>query len=108
MCRSAIGSAALYLKYNYMLIKNITHAQTGETRTDGRYPLRIGSTVEFYFYPQIGHQLYLKYHQDNVGNPKGGFLITSPVKHVSINENTWIIKTENSVYYLEGAIQYEF
>jgi len=28
-----------------MIIKDIQHIKTGETRTDGRYPLRIGCTI---------------------------------------------------------------
>lgn len=84
-----------------MLIKNIIHAQTGETRTDGRYPLRIGSTVEFYEPPFRGCSMVLAYVLDNQGNPKSGYLQTSVVKNVQESPNQYIITTKNSIYYLE-------
>lgn len=84
-----------------MQIKNITHAQTGETRTDGRYPLRIGSTVEFYEPPFRGCSMVLAYVLDNQGNPKSGYLQTSVVKNVQESPNQYIITTKNSIYYLE-------
>lgn len=84
-----------------MQIKNITHAQTGKTRTDGRYPLRIGSTVEFYQPPFRGCSMVLAYVLDNQGNPKSGYLQTSVVKNVQESPNQYIITTKNSIYYLE-------
>ena len=46
-----------------MKIKNITYVETNETRTDGRYPIRIGSEVNFAFYePTIGNVMYLDCH----------------------------------------------
>jgi hypothetical protein len=47
-------------------IEDITY-KTGETRTDGRYPNRIGSTVEFLDVPTVGkpiHFRYIKYNND--------------------------------------------
>lgn len=85
-----------------MKIKNITHAETNETRTDGRYPIRIGSEVNFAFYePTVGDVMYLEYVKDNEGNPKEGVIRTSIVYDVKRIENEIIVKTKNSIYYFE-------
>lgn len=85
-----------------MKIKNITYVETNETRTDGRYPIRIGSEVNFAFYePTIGNVMYLEYVKDNEGNPKEGLLRTSIVHDVIETETEIIVKTINSIYYFE-------
>ena len=84
-----------------MKIKDIRHIETNETRTDGRYPLRIGSTVDFYSKPFIGFAMMLAYVADNEGNPKEGILRTSYVKEYTENEKEFIVKTNNSIYILE-------
>lgn len=72
-----------------------------QTRTDGRYPLRIGSTVEFYEPPYKGCGMVLAYILDNQGNPKSGYLYTSIVKGIQDLPDQYIITTKNSIYYLE-------
>lgn len=85
-----------------MKIKNITYVETNETRTDGRYPIRIGSEVNFAFYePFIGDVMYLEYVKDNEGNPKEGVIRTSIVYDVKRTENEIVVKTKNSIYYFE-------
>lgn len=84
-----------------MKILDIKSIETNETRTDGRYPLRIGSTVEFYIKPMPGVPMLLSYISDNQGNPKEGFLRTSTVIDIDETKCEVIITTKNSIYYLE-------
>ena len=84
-----------------MIISDIKSRETMQTRTDGRYPLRIGSTVEFYEMPYRGCSMALAYILDNQGNPRSGYLCTSIVKDVQESSNQYIITTKNSIYYLE-------
>ena len=84
-----------------MIIKDIVYADTGKTRTDGKYPQRIGSTVEFYIPPTIGQCMYLSYVLDNQGNPKEGYLRTSIVNNIIETETVIAVYTRNSVYYFE-------
>lgn len=88
-----------------MKIIDITHADTGKTRTDGRYPLRIGSTVEFYMPPVVGAAMHLSYVADNQGNPKDGVLSTSIVKNIIETDTVIVVYTRNSVYYFEKEVQ---
>ena len=48
------------------LIENITY-KNGQTRTDGRYPNRIGSTVELNNDPIVGMPLFFRYVKYNNG-----------------------------------------
>lgn len=84
-----------------MKITDIVHTYTGKTRTDGRYPLRIGSTVEFYVPPKVGECMLLSYIADNQGNPKDGILRTSIVQNIIETETVIAVYTLNSVYYFE-------
>ena len=85
-----------------MKIKDIKHVETGETRTDGRYPLRIGSEVEFFnCEPTVGLVMILHYLKDNHGNHKDGYLRTSSVCSVHETEGEIIVKTRNSAYFFE-------
>lgn len=81
-----------------MIIKDIQFANNGRTRTDGRYPLRIGCEVHFAFPPKKGECLYIVYDADNNGNPKEGALRTSVVTGVSETESEIFVKTMRSVY----------
>ena len=83
-----------------MKILDIKHAATGETRTDGRYPLRIGSTVKFYVSPIVNNCAFLEYIADNQGNPKKGFLRTSIIQSLEEKEDKIILTTMNSIYIL--------
>lgn len=84
-----------------MKIKDICLRSTNKTRTDGRYPQRIGSNVEFYVQPSIGNVMVLSYITDNQGNEKEGILRTSLIDNIVENETEVIIATVNSVYYFE-------
>ncbi len=76
----------------------------GETRTDGRYPLRIGSLVEI-LDMCVGWRLVLGYLKDAEGNEKSGVLSTSRIVKIdstfSLDEIT--VTTLNSVYTLTKA-----
>lgn len=83
-------------------IKDIRYKDTNETRTDGRYPLRIGSIIDFFTYkPTVNQCAYLSYVYDNQGNNKEGTLRTSFVKEIFENEKELILTTCNSIYVLE-------
>ena len=84
-----------------MKITDIVYADTGKTRTDGKYPQRIGSTVEFWAPPTVGEWMYLFYVTDNQGNPKEGYLRTSIVNNIIETETVIAVYTHNSVYYFE-------
>ena len=83
-----------------LTIKNITYVN-GETRTDGRYPLRIGSKVKLAYYLTNGACMLLDYIEDNQGNPKSGQLRTSSVQDFNETEDGIVVTTRNSIYYLE-------
>ena len=84
-----------------MRISNIQSTKTNETRTDDRYPLRIGSKVEFYMKPAPGYPMVLTYICDNQGNPKSGYLRTSTVVEIRETIDEVVVTTINSIYYLE-------
>lgn len=84
-----------------MKILDIKSATTYETRTDGRYPLRIGSIIEFYRKPIPGVPMTLEYVTDNQGNPKEGSLMTSAVVDVEETKYEVVVTTRNSIYYFE-------
>lgn len=81
-----------------MIIKDIQHVQNGATRTDGRYPQRIGSNVEFYIQPECGDCMWLQYVTDNQGNPKDGVLRTSLVTSIKDVGLELVVDTMNSRY----------
>ena len=84
-----------------MIIKDIKDIHTNETRTDGRYPDRIGSMVYFVYLPVVGGVMILGYGKDNMSNEKTGYLKTSAVSEIVEDENNIIIYTRNSIYHLE-------
>lgn len=84
-----------------MKIKDIKHIESNETRTDDKYPLRIGSTVEFLYEPIVGMGMNLFYITDNQGNPKSGCIRTSRVDNIVETDTEIVITTKNSVYYLK-------
>ena len=81
-----------------MKITDIVSTTTNKTRTDGRYPQRIGSTVEFYMRPKVGIPMVLAYVSDNQGNPKEGYLRTSTVESIYETETEIAVTTLNSIY----------
>ena len=84
-----------------MKINDIKNIETNETRTDGKYPQRIGSSVEFLIEPVVDDVMFLMYILDNQGNPKSGCLQTSRVEDIVETDTEIIVTTKNSVYYLE-------
>ena len=83
-------------------LKDVT--KDGETRTDGRYPLRIGCLVEI-LDMNVGWRLNLAYLKDADGNEKSGFLSTSQVVKIESTPSLEVITvtTLNSVYTLTKA-----
>lgn len=81
-----------------MIIKDIQHAHNGITRTDGRYPQRIGSRVTFLYPPEPGTCMFLSYVEDNQGNPKDGYLRTSLITGLQEDAHEIVITTMNSRY----------
>lgn len=84
-----------------MIIKDIKDIHTNETRTDDKYPDRIGSKVHFVYLPLVGSVMILGYDKDNMGNEKTGYLKTSTVTKITEDEDNVIIHTRNSIYHLE-------
>ena len=85
------------------LIENITF-KNGITRTDGRYPNRIGSTVQLNQYPIIGHPLYFRYVKYNNGERVEDHITrTSRVDDFDqySEPGYLIIYTRNSIYYFK-------
>lgn len=82
-------------------IAGITHLD-GKAREDGRYPLRIGSTVNM-LNLEVRQCMVYEYITDANGNLKQGHLRTSLVsEHEFIEEDKLLIVTTcNSIYYLE-------
>ena len=84
-----------------MIIKDIKDIHTNETRTDDKYPDRIGSKVHFLYLPMVGSVMILRYDKDKMGNEKTGYLKTSAVSEIVEDENNIIVYTRNSIYHLE-------
>ena len=82
-----------------MKIKDVKHIGTNETRTDGLYPSRIGSTVEFLFEPIVGCLLVCSYISDNQGNPKCGIIKGTKISDIVESDTEFVITTRNSIYY---------
>lgn len=81
-----------------MIIQDIRSKATGEKRTDGRYPMRIGCEIEYLRPIVVGNCAYLGYIKDNEGNEKDGYLRTSTVVSCNAGRDTDVIETLNSVY----------
>lgn len=82
-------------------IKDIQDISTGKTRTDGRYPLRIGRTV---YEPQewLMGTCALWYEKDQDGTELlGKYLRTSIMNEIVETKNGITIETMNSRYILE-------
>lgn len=89
------------------LIKDITD-KTGKTRTDDRYPNRIGSTIQMNQRPVVGHPFIFRYvKHDEKGNCiEDHITMTSNVKKIGkchLPEFVGVIvHTNNSIYYFEN------
>ena len=88
-------------------IKRITHSGTcgerGKDRTDDRYPLRIGRTVDLELdFVKPGLPLFLKYLKDSDGLDMPWKAIrTSHVVSVSTYDNIVRLETMNSIFEFE-------
>ena len=88
-------------------IINISHTgnsgKRGETRKDGRYPLRIGRIVDLDIQKiRVGELMNLNYLLDTDGSNYGGkHLITSSVTNLNKLERKLIIETVNSIFEFE-------
>lgn len=79
-------------------IKDITN-RIGETRTDGRYPNRIGSTIEFLSPIVVGDPAYFKYVKYNNGELVEDHVTrTSRVDDLEWYNDKFYIYTRNSIY----------
>lgn len=79
-------------------IKNITR-RTGETRTDGRYPNRIGSTIEFLSPVEVGEPALFRYVKYNNGELVEDHITqTSRVDDLGWYNDKFYIYTRNSIY----------
>lgn len=85
-------------------ISKITHAETGEDRTDDIYPEQINNIVRI-LSAQVGEDMFLPYVKDGEGNAKEGMFRTTEVRNKEYaNDNkTIVVTTGNSVYYLDAA-----
>lgn len=81
-----------------MVIKDIQYIDSGQTRTDGQYPQRIGCTGEFHWPPLVGLRALFRYQKDSEGNEKDGGLLISRVQNVEREDDTLIVETMNSRY----------
>ena len=80
------------------LIKNITR-RTGETRTDGKYPNRIGSIIEFLEPVDIGNPAYFRYIKYNNGElAEDHTSQISRVDDIEWYDGKFYIYTRNSIY----------
>jgi hypothetical protein len=81
-------------------IQNITN-RIGETRTDFRYPNRIGSTIEFLAPVEVGNPAYFRYVKYNNGElVEDNITRTSRVDDIEWYNNKFYIYTRNSIYKL--------
>ena len=79
-------------------IKDITR-RTGETRTDGKYPNRIGSTIEFLDSVTIGEPAFFRYIKYNNGELVEDHITqTSRVDDLEWYKDKFYIYTRNSIY----------
>lgn len=84
-------------------IDNITY-KNGQTRTDGRYPNRIGSLVTLLNPPNVGNPLYFQYIKYNNGE-----LVEDHITRTSRVDDFdqyskpgyLLIYTRNSIYYFK-------
>lgn len=93
-------------------IKKIVHSGTygeyGTERTDGRYPLRKGRTVNLN--PDnilLYNPMLIAYVSEPDGKPLNGkFLYTTPVTSVVKGDDEIIIETKNSIYVFEREVEH--
>lgn len=91
-----------YVEHTEYRIVDIRDARTRQTRTDGRYPLRIGRIVKEPK-PHIGIPMFVEYIRNADGSDYSGMTLrTSRVCGSFINEkDNLVVETMNSVYEFE-------
>ncbi len=78
--------------------------KAGETRTDGRYPIRIGSTYTCLSFVGEGRSVIMPYLKDFMGRNKTGYVTTSPLVEIELPEvgedgkTQFRFKTMNTIY----------
>jgi hypothetical protein len=79
-------------------IEDITR-RNGETRTNGKYPNRIGSTIEFLNPVEVGEPAYFRYIKYNNGELVEDHVTrTSRVNDLEWYSGNFYIYTRNSIY----------
>ena len=79
-------------------IETITR-RNGEVRTDGKYPNRIGSTIEFLNPVEVGEPAYFRYIKYNNGELVEDHITrTSRVDDLEWYNGKFYIYTRNSIY----------
>ena len=79
-------------------IKDITNRR-GETRSEGKYPNRIGSTIEFLSPVLVGDPAYFRYVKYNNGELVEDHITrTSRVDDLEWYNDKFYIYTRNSIY----------
>lgn len=81
---------------------NVTNLK-GETRTDGRYPDRIGRLCKRP-YGVVGTCMFIEWLTDNKGNSYEGYVLQTSLVNGVIEKpdgNSIVVSTCNSVYYFE-------
>ena len=81
------------------MYKIIGITKNGRTRTDGRYPLRVGCVGSLVCL-ELDLPMMFKYSRDADGNVKDGVLSTSKVGSFRRDEDVIIVSTMNSTYTL--------
>lgn len=85
-------------------ITKITHSGTkgerGQDRTDGRYPMRIGRTVQLNMeYLKPGYPMIINYLKDVDGSDYSNmYLRTSNIISINSTESTVTVETVNSIF----------
>lgn len=76
---------------------------SGKTRTDDRYPNRIGSIVQFNQEPTVNSPMCFRYvKRDEEGNiVEDHITFTTTIKKVENKEDYICIYTTNSIYYFK-------
>ena len=82
--------------------------KAGETRTDGRYPVRIGSVYTCLSFIGVGKTVIMPYFKNNQGALKTGYVTTSNLVFIdepqTIDGKTILrFETLNTVYKLEAV-----
>ena len=91
-------------------VEDIVFVRSGETRTDGRYPNRIGSEIEFLYPVKVGYPCVFRYIKYNNGE-----LVEDHITRTSVvndydsysKEGYLYLYTRNSVYILKEVLEFD-